>query len=94
MRSAARINSFALAGLGDGELHVVGKWLVFPGKFPGNHAEHVVKFMLRFFGRAANRMAAFDGGNIGNEAAIVITPVNELARTSGGKRELVVSMVE
>ena len=78
LRSAARINSFALAGMGDGELHVVGKRLVFSGKFFGDHVEHVVEFVLRFFRRAPDGVAAFNRGNVGDVTAVVIAPANDL----------------
>ena len=64
--------------MGDGELHVVGKRLVFSGKLLGDHVEHVVKFVLRLLRRAPNGVAAFNRGNVCDVTAVVIAPANDL----------------
>lgn len=64
--------------MGDGELHVVGKRLIFSGKFLRDHVEHVVKLVMRLLRRAPDGVAAFNRWNVGDVTAVVIAPANDL----------------
>ena len=46
--------------------------------FLGNHVENIVKFVLRFFRRAANRVAAVNGRNVSDETPVVVPVTNDM----------------
>jgi hypothetical protein len=73
-----RINSLALAGMGDRELHVLRKRSAALGKFLDNHLKDVLKLLLRLLWRCSEGMTTFNGGNVGNIAPVVIAPANNL----------------
>jgi hypothetical protein len=64
--------------MGHGELDVVGKLSAALGEFLGNHVKDVLKLALRLLWRGPDRMAAFNGRNIGDIAAVVIATANDL----------------
>jgi len=64
--------------MGDGKFHVAGKRFAALGVFFGNHVENIVEFVLRFFRRAANRVAAVNGRNVGDETPVVVPMTNDL----------------
>jgi hypothetical protein len=76
--SAARINSLALAGMGNGKLHVVGKLSAAFGEFLGNHVKDVLKLALGLLWRGPNGMTTREGRNVRYITAVVIAAANDL----------------
>lgn len=72
------MNSLALAGMSDGQFNILGQRGTALGVLFRNHIKNVLKLALRFFRRAANRMATVNGRNIGHKTPVRVPMANHV----------------